>query len=123
MLAASFSSVLLGFAAGRGMLPAFVAGARAMYLDHARHVRGGLLFLQQELRRDPAVVDDIYATLRTILMVSAVSSRQAFHEPLGWSGDEIRLLVSSSLRRKCTDLGITLPAELEALLLPISGQV
>lgn len=120
VVATSFLSVLMGFAAGRGLLPAFLEGARAIYLDHARQVRGGLLFLQQELQRDPTVVNEIYDTLRTILIVSGVSSRRVFHEPLGWSEDEMRLLASSSLRRRCSELGITLRADLESLLVPIS---
>lgn len=119
VLATSFFSVLMGFAAGRGVLPGFVDGARSAYLDHSRHVRGGLLFLQQELRADPTLADEIHDTLRTILTVSGVSSRRAFHEPLGWSEDEMRMLVSSSLRRRCAELGIALTADLERMLVPI----
>ncbi|NTY63197.1 ribonucleotide reductase [Mycolicibacterium sphagni] len=119
VLAKSFLSVLMGFAAGRGLLPTFLVGARATYLDHSRQVRGGLLFLQDALRRDPAVVSEIHDTLHTILTVSGVSSRRSFHEPLGWSEDEMRLLVCSHLRRRCDVLGIALPADLENLLVPI----
>ncbi|WP_167100085.1 ribonucleotide reductase [Mycobacterium sp. DL592] len=119
VLAPSFLSVVMGFAAGRDLLPTFLEGARATYLDDARHVRGGLLFLQDALRRDPTVAGEVHDTLRTILTVSGVSSRRSFHEPLGWSEDEMRLLLCSSLRRRCDELGITLANDLASLLVPL----
>ncbi|WP_328358352.1 hypothetical protein OG976_04315 [Mycobacterium sp. NBC_00419] len=119
VLATSFLSVLMGFAAGRALLPTFLDGAWATYTDHTRHLRGGLIFLQDALRRDPTVVSEIHDTLRTILTISGVSSRSYFHEPLGWSEDEMRLLVCSSLRRRCDELGLALTPDLERLLVPV----
>lgn len=118
-LATSFLSVLSGYVEGRDVLPAFRVGARAVYRDHKLHSRCGTLFLQDALRRDPGMVSEIHDTLRTILTFSGVSSRRPFHEPLSWSEEEMRLLLCSELRRRCDELGITLPTDLENLLVPI----
>ena len=45
---------------------------------------------------------------------------QVYYEPLGWTEDEVRVLLMQQLRRKCNDVGISLSQELEDLLVQIT---
>ena len=69
---------------------------------------------------DPTMLKEIHDTLRTILMISGVSSRTVYYEPLGWTEEEVRVLFMQQLRRKCNDVGISLSQELEDLLVQIT---
>ena len=62
---------------------------------------------------------EIHDTLTTIVTISGVSSRKLYYEPLGWTEDEVRVLLIQQLRRKCNDVGISLSPELEELLVQI----
>jgi ribonucleoside-diphosphate reductase beta chain len=62
------------------------------------------------------MIKEIHDTLRTILTISGVNSRQVYYEPLGWTEDEVRVLFFQQLRRKLNDVGISLSPELEQLL-------
>ena len=73
-------------------------------------------YLQDAVRKDPTMINEIHDTLRTILTISGVNSRQVYYEPLGWTEDEVRALFLVQLRRKLNDVGIKLSDELEALL-------
>ena len=53
-------------------------------------------YLQQAVRKDPTMINEIHDTLRTILSLSGVNSRQIYYEPLGWTQDEVRIRSSSS---------------------------
>jgi len=68
------------------------------------------------VRKDPTMIKEIHDTLRTILMISGVNSRQIYYEPLGWTEDEVRMLFFLQLRRKLNDVGIDLSPDLEELL-------
>jgi ribonucleoside-diphosphate reductase beta chain len=71
------------------------------------------------VRKDPTMINEIHDTLRTILALSGVASREIIYEPLGWTQDEVRLLFFQQLGRKLNDVGISLPPDLEQLV----GQV
>jgi ribonucleoside-diphosphate reductase beta chain len=119
VLALSVMKVTLSYARWRGFLPAYYAGFTATCRDESRHVQGGMRFLQDAVRQDPTMLKEIHDTLRTILMISGVSSRKLYYEPLGWTEDEVRVLLIQQLRRKCNDVGISLSQELEDLLVQI----
>jgi ribonucleoside-diphosphate reductase beta chain len=70
-------------------------------------------YLQDAVRKDPTMINEIHDTLRTILSLSGVISRRIYYEPLGWTDDEVRMLFSQQLRRKLSDVGIGLPPDLE----------
>ena len=73
-------------------------------------------YLQDAVRKDPTMINEIHETLRTILSLSGVISRRVYYEPLGWSNEEVRLLFFQQLRRKLNDVGIDIPADIEARL-------
>ena len=119
VLALSVMKVTLSYARWRGFLPAYYAGFTATCRDESRHVQGGMRFLQDAVRRDPTMLAEIHDTLRTILTISGVSSRRVYYEPLGWTEEEVRVLLIQQLRRKLNDVGISLSPELEDLLVLI----
>ena len=118
MLALSVMKVTLSYARWRGFLPAYYTGFTATCRDESRHVQDGMRYLQDAVRRDPTMLTEIHDTLRTILSISGVSSRKLYYEPLGWTEEEVRVLLMQQLRRKCNDVGISLSQELEDLLVP-----
>src|SRR5215471_4510832 len=115
-LALSVMKVTLSYARWRGFLPAYYTGFTATCRDESRHVQGGMRYLQDAVRKDPTMIKEIHDTLRTILMLSGVNSRQIYYEPLGWTEDEVRMLFFLQLRRKLNDVGIGLSPDLEDLL-------
>lgn len=116
VLALSVMKVTLSYARWRGFLPAYYTGFTATCRDESRHVQGGMRYLRDAVRKDPAMIGEIHATLRTILSLSGVVSRQIYYEPLGWTQDEVRMLFFQQLRRKLNDVGIGLPPDIEDLL-------
>ena len=123
VLALSVMKVTLSYARWKGFLPAYYAGFTATCRDESRHVQGGMRFLQDAVRKDPTMLREIHATLRTILYASSVRSRDIYYEPLGWSEGEVRALFQQQLRRKCNDIGIGLSPELEAMLDRAQAQI
>jgi ribonucleoside-diphosphate reductase beta chain len=116
VLALSVMKVTLSYARWRGLLPAYYTGFTATCRDESRHVQGGMRYLQDAVRKEPAMIHQIHDTLRTILSISGVNSRPIAYEPLGWTEDEVRMLFFQQLRRKLNDVGIDLSADLEDLL-------
>ncbi len=116
VLALSVMKVTLSYARWRGFLPAYYTGFTATCRDESRHVQGGMRYLQDAVRKDPTMINEIHDTLRTILSLSGVVSRRIYYEPLGWTEDEVRLLFFQQLRRKLNDVGIGLSPDLEELL-------
>src|SRR5580693_4747078 len=126
VLALSVMKVTLSYARWRGFLPAYYTGFTATCRDESRHVQGGMRYLQDAVRKDPTMINEIHDTLRTILSVSGVVSRRVYYEPLGWTDDEVRVLFFQQLRRKLNDVGIGLSPDLEDLLQkvqPVVGRV
>jgi ribonucleoside-diphosphate reductase beta chain len=105
--------VTLSYARWRGFLPAYYTGFTATCRDESRHVQGGMRYLQDAVRQDPAMISEIHDTLRTILSLSGVISRRVYYEPLGWTDEEVRLLFFQQLRRKLNDVGIDIPPDIE----------
>jgi ribonucleoside-diphosphate reductase beta chain len=115
VLALSVMKVTLSYARWRGFLPAYYTGFTATCRDESRHVQGGMKYLQDAVRKDPTMITEIHDTLRTILTLGRVASREVIYEPLGWSTEEVRMLMNQQLRRKLNDVGISLPPDLEAM--------
>jgi ribonucleoside-diphosphate reductase beta chain len=116
VLALSVMKVTLSYARWRGFLPAYYTGFTATCRDESRHVQGGMRYLQDAVRKDPTMINEIHDTLRTILSLSGVNSREIYYEPLGWTQDEVRMLFFQQLRRKLNDVGIGLTPDLEEML-------
>jgi ribonucleoside-diphosphate reductase beta chain len=116
VLALSVMKVTLSYARWRGFLPAYYTGFTATCRDESRHVQGGMRYLQDAVRKDPTMINEIHATLRTILALSGVASREVIYEPLGWTEAEVQMLFFQQLRRKLNDVGISLAPDLEAML-------
>jgi ribonucleoside-diphosphate reductase beta chain len=113
VLALSVMKVTLSYARWRGILPAYYTGFTATCRDESRHVQGGMRYLQQAVRKDPTMINEIHNTLRTILASSGVVSRRVYYEPLGWTDEEVKVLFRQQLRRKVNDVGIGLPPDIE----------
>ncbi len=115
VLALSVMKVTLSYARWRGFLPAYYTGFTATCRDESRHVQGGMKYLQDAVRKDPSMIREIHETLRTILTLAKVASREVIYEPLGWTQDEVRMLMNQQLRRKLNDVGISLTPDLQAM--------
>ncbi|HUN38064.1 MAG TPA: hypothetical protein VMU95_39240 [Trebonia sp.] len=116
VLALSVMKVTLSYARWRGFLPAYYTGFTATCRDESRHVQGGMKYLQDAVRKDPTMIREIHETLRTILTLSGVASREVVYEPLGWTQEEVKMLFYQQLGRKLNDVGISLPPDLQAML-------
>ena len=108
----SVMKVTLSYARWRGFLWPSTPASPASCPDESRHVQGGMKYLQDAVRKDPSMVNEIHETLRTILTLAGVASREVVYEPLGWTQDEVRMLFNQQLRRKLNDVGISLPPDL-----------
>src|SRR5579863_10298716 len=115
VLALSVMKVTLSYARWRGFLPAYYTGFTATCRDESRHVQGGMKYLQDAVRKDPSMINEIHNTLRTILILAGVASREVIYEPLGWTQDDVRMLMFQQLGRKLNDVGISLPPDLQAM--------
>jgi ribonucleoside-diphosphate reductase beta chain len=115
VLALSVMKVTLSYARWRGFLPAYYTGFTATCRDESRHVQGGMKYLQDAVRKDPTMIKEIHETLRTILTLGKVASREVIYEPLGWTQEEVRMLMNQQLGRKLNDVGISLPPDLLAM--------
>ena len=115
VLALSVMKVTLSYARWRGFLPAYYTGFTATCRDESRHVQGGMKFLQDAVRKDPSMITEIHETLRTILTLAKVASREVIYEPLGWTQEEVRMLMFQQLGRKLNDVGISLTPDLQAM--------
>jgi ribonucleoside-diphosphate reductase beta chain len=115
VLALSVMKVTLSYARWRGFLPAYYTGFTATCRDESRHVQGGMKYLQDAVRKDPTMIKEIHETLRTILTLGKVASREVIYEPLGWTQEEVRMLMNQQLGRKLNDVGISLPPDLQAM--------
>ena len=114
--ALSTMKITLGYCRTRGFLPGYYQGFTATCRDEARHVQYGMGFLQNSVRNNPAVADEIYEMLRIIMELNAVNSTQSSFDALGIDTEEIRRFNIVQLVRKLTDVGIGLPADLKAMI-------
>ena len=116
VLALSSMKITLGYARDRKVLPAYYAGFTATCRDEARHVQAGLRFIRELLREDAGLVRDLHETMRTLLAFSNTGSMAVAFEVLGWSAQRETALRGRQLRKKLNLLGVTLPADVEAMI-------
>jgi ribonucleoside-diphosphate reductase beta chain len=114
--ALSTMKITLSYCRNRGFLPAYYQGFTATCRDEARHVQYGMGFLQNSVREDPALADEIYEMLRIILELNATNNTQSSFDALGIDTEEIRRFNIIQLVRKLTDVGIPLPDDLKAVI-------
>jgi ribonucleoside-diphosphate reductase beta chain len=112
VLALSVMKITLSYCRDRGFLPGYYAGFTATCRDEARHVQGGMRFLRDAVRADPALLREMHETLRTILAMNGAMSRRLALEALGWEPEEVRRLMIRQLMMKLNDVGIDLPPDL-----------
>ena len=95
------------------LLAGFVEGYTKIHHDEQRHIGYGTWFLQQTLRDEPALSDNVRQTLRSLLPAVA----QALTPPdrggtdwgaLGASADEIRDFAVAGLSRRLNIIGVPL---------------
>ncbi len=123
VLALSVMKITLSYCRNRGFLPAYYAGFTATCRDEARHVQFGMRFLREAVQEDPRMLREIHDTLRTILIINAAMSRRVALEALGWSDEEVRRLMIRQLTMKLTDVGISLPPDLEKMIANIRPEL
>jgi ribonucleoside-diphosphate reductase beta chain len=95
------------------LLPGFVAGYSRIHHDEHRHIGYGIWFLREAVRRDPALGDEVRATLRTLLPAVAAALAPPDREGMDWealgaSGEEIREFALAGLRRRLGVIGVPL---------------
>jgi ribonucleoside-diphosphate reductase beta chain len=123
VLALSVMKITLSYCRNRGFLPAYYAGFTATCRDEARHVQFGMRFLREAVQEDSRMLREIHDTLRTILIINAAMSRRVALEALGWSDEEVRRLMIRQLTMKLTDVGISLPPDLEKMIANIRPEL
>jgi ribonucleoside-diphosphate reductase beta chain len=112
--ALSTMKITLSYCRSRGLLPGYYQGFTATCRDEARHVQYGMGFLQESVRRDPSLAEEIYEMLRIILELNATNNGYTNFAALGLQTEEIRRFNIVQLMRKLTDVGIELPPDLKA---------
>jgi ribonucleoside-diphosphate reductase beta chain len=111
--ALSTMKITLGYCRRRGFLPAYYTGFTATCRDEARHVQYGMSFLQDSVRRDPALGEEIYDMLRIIFDMNSAQGNVLNLSALGMNVDELRRFNVVQLTRKLSDVGISLPDDLQ----------
>jgi ribonucleoside-diphosphate reductase beta chain len=114
--ALSTMKITLGYCRNRGFLPAYYTGFTATCRDEARHVQYGMGFLQDAVRKDPDLAEEIYDMLRVILDMNAATGNAISFAPLGLRTEEVQRFNVVQLIRKLTDVGIPLPADLQKMI-------
>jgi ribonucleoside-diphosphate reductase beta chain len=123
VLALSVMKITLSYCRVRGFLPAYYAGFTATCRDEARHVQFGMRFLRESIQQDPGLLREIHETLRTILIMNAAMSRRLALDSLGWPQEEVRRLMIRQLTMKLSDVGISLPSDLEQMIAKIRPEL
>jgi len=114
VLALSVMKITLGYARDAKILPGYYTGFTATCRDEARHVQGGIRYIRELLARQPSLAEDLFDTLRTILIMAGTSSNYVVYEPIGWTEERVRQLLGAQARRKLKVVGIErIPADIE----------
>lgn len=116
VLALAVMKITLNYARNNNILPAYYTGFTATCRDEARHVQGGFKFMRDLLDEDPSLVDEVYDTLDTLMIMGSTSSVYVAYEPLGWDEDEVRQIMGRQLRRGLALVGIPITDHLEGRL-------
>jgi ribonucleoside-diphosphate reductase beta chain len=96
---------------GRALLPGFVEGYTKIHHDEQRHIGYGTWFLREAVRTDPAMGDNVRATLRDLLPAVAESLTppgDAGASALPATPEEIRDFAISGLTRRLNIIGVPL---------------
>ena len=116
VLALSVMKVTLSYARWRGFLPAYYTGFTATCRDESRHVQGGMRYLQDAVRKDPTMINEIHDTLGRSSRCQGWPAARSSTSRLAGPQHEVQMLFFQQLRRKLNDVGISLAPDLEALL-------
>jgi ribonucleoside-diphosphate reductase beta chain len=95
------------------LLPGFVEGYSKIHHDEHRHIGYGTWYLQQAVRDQPALGDNVRQTLRELLPAVSESLTPPDREGADWdalgaSSDEIRGFALDGLRRRLKVVGVPL---------------
>jgi ribonucleoside-diphosphate reductase beta chain len=97
-----------------GILPGFIEGFQNVARDEHRHVAYGTWFLQQAVRRDPAMADVLRAKLMELLPTAAAVLVPPGEDPqsnwnlLGYTSEEVNGFAFKSLTRRLSAIGVPL---------------
>jgi ribonucleoside-diphosphate reductase beta chain len=96
-----------------GLLPGFVEGYSKIHHDEHRHIGYGTWFLREAVEADPALAENVRATLRSLLPAVAESLSPPDREGTDWdalgaSADEIRSFALDGLTRRMNIVGVPL---------------
>ncbi|MEA2478375.1 MAG: ribonucleoside-diphosphate reductase beta chain, partial [Thermoleophilaceae bacterium] len=102
-----------GYLEDHGLLPGFVRGYGLIHHDEQRHIGYGTWFLREAVAGDPALADNVRATLRALLPAVAESLTPPQREGTDWdalgaSSDEIREFAVGGLSRRLGIIGVPL---------------
>jgi ribonucleoside-diphosphate reductase beta chain len=102
-----------GYLEREGLLPGFVDGYSKIHHDEQRHIGYGIWFLRQAVAENPALADQVRATLRDLLPAVAESLTPPDREGTDWnalgaSAEEIRDFAIGGLERRLNVIGVPL---------------
>ena len=94
-------------------LPGFVEGYSKIHHDEQRHIGYGIWFLREAVRGEPALAENVRATLRSLLPAVAQALTPPDREGTDWdalgaSSEEIRDFAISGLSRRLKIVGVPL---------------
>jgi len=94
-------------------LPGFVEGYSKIHHDEQRHIAYGTRFLRQAVHDEPALAENVRATLRSLLPAVAQALTPPDREDTDWEAlgarsDEIREFALSGLSRRLKIVGVPL---------------
>ena len=102
---------IVRYLSGEGLLPGFVDGYSRIHHDEQRHIGYGVWFLRQAVEADPALAEEVRASLRSLLPAVAESLQPPDGdggETLGAGPDEIREFALGGLTRRLNIVGVPL---------------
>ena len=95
------------------LLPGFVEGYTKIHHDEQRHIAYGTWFLREAVSSDPALAENVRATLRGLLPAVSESLTPPERDGMDWGalgagGDEIRDFALGGLTRRLKIIGVEL---------------
>jgi ribonucleoside-diphosphate reductase beta chain len=102
-----------GYLEREKLLPGFVDGYSKIHHDEQRHIAYGIWFLRQAVAENPALADQVRATLKELLPAVAESLTPPDREGTDWdalgaSSEEIRDFAIGGLERRLDVIGVPL---------------
>ena len=104
---------ITGYLEDQGLLPGFVEGYSKIHHDEHRHIGYGTWYLREAIAAEPALADNLRATLKGLLPAVAESLTPPDREGTDWdalgaSSTEIRDFALDGLRRRLNIIGVPL---------------